>query len=39
VQLGNQGDTLTLIDPTGRPIDRVAYTAAEVKPGRTVAFR
>jgi endonuclease YncB( thermonuclease family) len=39
VQLGNKGDTLTLIDPTGRPIDRASYTAAEVKPGRTVAFR
>jgi hypothetical protein len=39
VQLGNAGDALTLIDPTGRPIDRVTYTAAEVKPGRTIAFR
>ena len=39
VQLGNQGDTLTLIDPTGRPIDRVSYTAAQVKPGRTIVFR
>ena len=39
VQLGNSGDTLTLIDPTGRPIDRVAYRAAQVRPGRTVAFR
>jgi hypothetical protein len=39
VQLGNEGDTLTLIDPVGRPIDRVSYTAGEVKPGRTIAFR
>jgi Lamin Tail Domain len=39
VQFGNEGDSLTLIDPSGRPIDRVSYTAAEVKPGRTIAFR
>ena len=39
IQLGNEGDTLTLIDPTGRPIDRVSYTAAQVKQGRTIAFR
>ena len=39
IQLGNEGDTLTLIDPTGRPIDRVSYTAAQVREGRTIAFR
>jgi hypothetical protein len=39
IQLGNEGDTLTLIDPTGRPIDRVTYTAAQVSEGRTIAFR
>jgi len=38
VQLGNRGDTLMLIDPDGKVVDKVAYQADEVRPGRTVAF-
>jgi endonuclease YncB( thermonuclease family) len=38
VQLGNKGDSLTLMDPTGAPVDQVSYQATEVHPGRTIAF-
>ena len=38
VPLGNQGDSLTLTDPTGAPIDQVSYTANQIKRGRTIAF-
>jgi endonuclease YncB( thermonuclease family) len=36
--LGNSGDTLTLVDAKGVTVDRVDYRAAQVKPGRTIAF-
>jgi len=38
IPLGNQGDSLTLVDPAGTPIDQVSYKAGEVKPGRTIVF-
>jgi endonuclease YncB( thermonuclease family) len=38
VQLGNRGDSLTLVDPAGASIDQVSYKAAEVRQGRTIAF-
>lgn len=38
VQLGNTGDTLTLLDTQGRIIDQVAYNANQVRPGRTICF-
>jgi len=38
VQLGNQGDSLVLIDPSGASVDQVAYTAKQVRAGRTVCF-
>ena len=36
IPLGNQGDTLVLLDPAGATIDRVTYQAAEVRTGRTI---
>jgi len=36
VQLGNRGDTLLLLDPGGSTIDKVAYTANQIRPGRTI---
>ncbi len=38
LQLGNQGDSLVLVDAEGATIDQVAYTAEEVRPGRTICF-
>jgi endonuclease YncB( thermonuclease family) len=38
VQLGNKGDSLTLVDPTGASIDQVSYKANQVREGRTIAF-
>lgn len=38
VQLGNQGDSLTLVDPSGASIDQVSYKANQVRQGRTIAF-
>ncbi|MEV1174502.1 lamin tail domain-containing protein [Nonomuraea sp. NPDC049784] len=38
VRLGNQGDTIILVDPKGTSIDQVTYKADRVKAGRTIAF-
>jgi hypothetical protein len=38
LQLGNQGDTVVLVDPGGSTIDQVAYKADRVRPGRTISF-
>jgi len=38
LQLGNQGDTLVLVDPSGGSIDHVTYKADRVRPGRTICF-
>jgi len=38
IQLGNTGDVLTLMDDTGRWIDRVQYWQEDVRPGRAVVF-
>jgi hypothetical protein len=38
LQLGNQGDTLVLVDPSGSTIDQVTYKADRVRPGRTICF-
>lgn len=38
VQLGNQGDTLRLLDGDGAVIDQVAYQRNQVKTGRTLLF-
>jgi endonuclease YncB( thermonuclease family) len=38
VQLGNLGDSLTLVDPSGTPVDQVIYQAGQVHRGRTIAF-
>lgn len=38
VPLGNRGDSLLLVDAAGATIDQVAYTADQVRPGRTIAF-
>jgi hypothetical protein len=38
VALGNRGDTLVLVRPSGDTVDRVAYTARQVRPGRTICF-
>ncbi len=38
ISLGNQGDTLLLVDPAGTTVDTVAYQAGEVRPGRTICF-
>jgi endonuclease YncB( thermonuclease family) len=38
LHLGNQGDSLVLVDAEGATIDQVAYTADEVRPGRTICF-
>jgi hypothetical protein len=38
LQLGNQGDTVVLIDPSGASIDQVTYKADRVRPGRTICF-
>jgi hypothetical protein len=38
LQLGNQGDTITLLDSGGGSTDQVAYPASKVRPGRTICF-
>ncbi|GAA3674608.1 hypothetical protein GCM10022224_043590 [Nonomuraea antimicrobica] len=38
LQLGNQGDTIILVDPEGASIDRVTYKRDQVKAGRTIHF-
>ena len=38
LQLGNQGDTVVLVDGTGGSIDQVTYKADRVRPGRTICF-
>lgn len=38
VQLSNSGDSVVLLDPNGQPIDQVAYTADQVRSGRTICF-
>jgi len=38
IPLGNRGDSLLLVDTAGATIDQVAYTADQVRPGRTIAF-
>jgi hypothetical protein len=38
LQLGNQGDTLVLVDGSGGSIDQVTYKADRVRPGRTICF-
>jgi phosphatidylserine decarboxylase len=38
LQLGNQGDTLVLVDPSGASIDQVTYKADRVRAGRTICF-
>ena len=38
LQLGNQGDTVVLVDPSGASIDKVTYKADRVRPGRTICF-
>jgi hypothetical protein len=38
LQLGNQGDTVVLVDPSGSSIDQVTYKADRVRPGRTICF-
>jgi hypothetical protein len=38
VQLSNSGDSMVLLDPAGQPIDQVAYTADQVRSGRTICF-
>ena len=36
--LGNRGDGIVLVDPTGTSIDQVSYKADQVKTGRTICF-
>jgi hypothetical protein len=38
LQLGNQGDTIVLVDGGGGFIDQVTYKADRVRPGRTICF-
>jgi hypothetical protein len=38
LQLGNQGDTIVLVDPDGGSIDQVTYKADRVRSGRTICF-
>lgn len=38
LQLGNQGDTVVLVDPRGGSIDQVTYKADRVRLGRTICF-
>jgi endonuclease YncB( thermonuclease family) len=38
LQLGNQGDTIVLVDPSGAWIDQVTYKADRVRPGRTICL-
>jgi len=38
LQLGNKGDTITLLDSGGSSTDQVTYPASKVRPGRTICF-
>ncbi len=38
LQLGNQGDTVVLVEPGGATIDQVTYKADRVRSGRTICF-
>jgi hypothetical protein len=38
LQLGNQGDTIVLIDSGGGSIDQVTYKADKVREGQTICF-
>ena len=38
LQLGNQGDTIILVDPNGNPIDQVIDKADRVRSGRTICL-
>ena len=38
IPLGNQGDTLVLVNKAGATIDQVGYKADEVRAGRTICF-
>jgi phosphatidylserine decarboxylase len=38
LQLGNQGDTIVLVNPNGSSIDQVTYKADRVRSGRTICF-
>ncbi|UBU15925.1 lamin tail domain-containing protein [Nonomuraea gerenzanensis] len=38
VQLGNQGDTIILVDGEGATIDQVTYKVDQVQAGRTICF-
>jgi len=38
VSLGNRGDGIVLVDPSGTSIDQVSYKAEEVRAGRTICF-
>jgi hypothetical protein len=38
LRLGNQGDSIVLIDAGGASIDQVSYKADEVRTGRTIYF-
>jgi endonuclease YncB( thermonuclease family) len=38
LQLGNQGDSVVLVDGSGGSIDQVSYKADRVRPGRTICF-
>jgi endonuclease YncB( thermonuclease family) len=38
LQLGNQGDTIILVDGSGGSIDQVTYKADRVRLGRTICF-
>jgi Lamin Tail Domain len=38
LQLGNQGDTIILVDPNRSSVDQVSYKADRVRSGRTICF-
>ena len=38
LELGNQGDTIILVDPDGNSVDQVSYKANQVRSGRTICF-
>jgi phosphatidylserine decarboxylase len=38
LRLGNQGDTVVLVDGNSGSIDQVTYKTDWVRPGRTICF-
>jgi hypothetical protein len=38
VRLGNDGDSILLVDATGGTVDRVSYTGKQAQSGRTICF-